>query len=72
LVSGLLVSGRFRFWVVSDQVESVIKSSSVRSFQISGRIRSDQVGSSRLSGHLVSGYFGFRVLRLDQVGYRVI
>jgi hypothetical protein len=51
-VSGLLVSGRFGFWVVSGRVRSVIGSSSVGLFQILGRIRSGQLSS----------YFGFRVV----------
>jgi hypothetical protein len=43
-VSDLLVSGHFRFRVVSGHVGSVIGSYSVGSFWISGRVRSGQVG----------------------------
>jgi hypothetical protein len=42
-VSGLLMSGRFRFRVVSGQAGLVIGSSSIGSFQISGRIRLGRV-----------------------------
>jgi hypothetical protein len=43
-VSGFLVSGHFRFRVISGRVGSVIRSSNVRSFQISGYIKSGWVG----------------------------
>jgi hypothetical protein len=61
-LSGHLMLGYFRFWVVSDRVGSVIGSSSVRLFWISIRLR-----SGWLSDHLVSGHFRFRIVS-GQVG----
>jgi hypothetical protein len=65
-----LVSGRVGYQVFycrvftgfgSYQAGLVIGSSNVGSFRISD-FGLYQVGSGRLSGHLVSGYFGFRVV----------
>jgi hypothetical protein len=58
-----LVSGRVGFG-------SGIRSFIVGSLQVSGRIR-----PGWLSGHLMSGHFGFRIsgcIRSGRVGYRVI
>jgi hypothetical protein len=48
------VSGHFEFRILSGRVESVLGSSSIGSFRVSGRIKSGQV-----SGHLISCHFGF-------------
>jgi hypothetical protein len=72
----ILLSDRIR----SGQIVSDIESSSVGSFQVSGRIRSGRVGyrvisdfgsyqagSGQITRHLVSGHFRFQVV-LCQVG----
>jgi hypothetical protein len=56
------MSGHFGFQVVSGRVGSVIRSSSVGLFWVSGR-----VGSGRLSGHLVLSHFRFWIVS-GQVG----
>jgi hypothetical protein len=70
-VSGLLVSGRFRFQVVSSQIGSIFGLSSIGSFRISdhiksGRVRSviesSSVGSYQVGSGRLSGHFRFRVI----------
>jgi hypothetical protein len=79
---GHLVSSHFEFWVVSGQVGSGIRSSSIESFRVSGRIRSC-IRSFQVSGHIRSGGSGIRSfsiesfhvsdrIRSNRVGYRII